>query len=81
MKKGLLPVLALIVGVASAATFRKVKSACEEQPQFYYDADMGFQPVYPEYYCMNISAICTYYMSSYSPVTYSICTVGQYVRE
>lgn len=75
-----LVLLTLVGGIGGAMASKYLKAACEDQPQ-YIRVGGGFEAASADYACVTSSPdpACTYYRSSLSPLTYTICKWGTYV--
>ncbi len=76
--KVILTLLVAVAGAAGAIASKKLKAPCEDLQQYTYVSGMGYITVSNDYYCVNASANCTYYLSNTAPVTYTVCTWGLY---
>jgi len=77
--KLLLVLAAAFMGIGGAFAGKKWKAVCEDHQQYIYQSGLGYWPVSDDYYCYQVPNICTYYLSSYAPEVYTICTYGDYV--
>lgn len=78
--KTTLVLTALVCGTLGAMAGKKTKAICEQEQQYKYSSTAGYQPVSDDYYCLQggASQYCTYYISKYVPVTYTVCVYGVY---
>lgn len=78
--KTTLVLTALVCGTFGAMAFKKTKAICEQEQQYKYSSAAGYQPVSDDYYCVQGGAglYCTYYISKFAPLTYTVCTYGTY---